>query len=72
MKKRSVSIKGHSTSLSLEDEFWDALKYIAKSENKSIAALIAEIDASRQIANNLSSAIRVFIFKRLCSDSHIF
>lgn len=70
MKKRSVSIQGHSTSLSLEDDFWNGLKAIAKAENKSIAALISEIDVSREITNNLSSAIRVFVFRRLCNASN--
>jgi len=45
--KRSLTIAGHRTSLSLEPEFWDALKVAAAAENKSVAALAGEIDAGR-------------------------
>lgn len=59
MKKRSVLIAGHPTSVSLEAEFWDALKALAGERGLSVAGLIAEIDEGRQ--GNLSSAIRVFV-----------
>lgn len=59
MKKRSVSIAGHQTSVSLEEPFWDALRDLAAARGLSAAALIAEIDASRD--GNLSSAIRVYV-----------
>lgn len=62
MKKRSVRIAGHATSITLEDEFWDALKTIADNRNLSLNDLIAEIDTARG-DSNLSSAIRVFILK---------
>jgi len=62
--KRSLTIAGHRTSLSLEPEFWDALKVAAVAENKSVAALVGEIDAGRA-GRNLSSAIRVWILKRI-------
>ena len=61
--KRSLTIAGHSTSLSLEPEFWDALKLAAVGEGKSVAALVGEIDAGRA-GRNLSSAIRVWILRR--------
>jgi predicted DNA-binding ribbon-helix-helix protein len=61
--KRSLTIAGHRTSLSLEPEFWDALKVAAAAENKSVAALAGEIDAGR-VGRNLSSAIRVWILRR--------
>jgi predicted DNA-binding ribbon-helix-helix protein len=61
--KRSLTIQGHRTSLSLEPEFWDALKQAAKDEHKSLAALVAEIDAARE-GRNLSSAIRVWVLAR--------
>jgi len=63
MKKRSVLIAGHPTSVSLEEEFWDALKAEAATRGVSVNALIEEIDAGR--AGNLSSAIRVFILTGL-------
>jgi len=62
--KRSLTIAGHRTSLSLEPEFWDALKHAADKDNKSLASLVGEIDASRD-GRNLSSAIRVWILARL-------
>lgn len=61
MKKRSVKIAGHATSVTLEDEFWEALGEIATKRGVSLNHIIAEIDAGR--SGNLSSAIRVFVLK---------
>ena len=61
--KRSLTIAGHRTSLSLEPEFWAALKKFAANERKSLAALVGEIDETRG-ERNLSSAIRVWLLKR--------
>jgi predicted DNA-binding ribbon-helix-helix protein len=61
MKKRSITIAGHATSLTLEDEFWDALKEISASKGLSIAGMIRQIDAQNEERTNLSSAIRIFI-----------
>jgi predicted DNA-binding ribbon-helix-helix protein len=58
--KRSVSIAGHRTSVSLEAPFWEALKEIAGARGISVQQLIGEVDAGRG-AQNLSSAIRVFV-----------
>ena len=58
--KRSVSIAGHRTSVSLEAPFWDALRAIAEDRARSVQSLIGEIDAGRG-RQNLSSAIRVFV-----------
>ncbi len=63
MKKRSVLIAGHPTSVSLEEEFWEALKAEAAGRGVSVNALIEEIDAGR--TGNLSSAIRVFVLGEL-------
>jgi predicted DNA-binding ribbon-helix-helix protein len=60
--KRSVTIAGHRTSVSLEPVFWDALVEAAAAEAKSLNALVTEIDEAR--TTNLSSAIRVFLFDR--------
>lgn len=62
--KRSLSIAGHRTSISLEPEFWAALKREAEKESKPLAVLVGEIDRNRG-NRNLSSAIRVWILKRL-------
>jgi predicted DNA-binding ribbon-helix-helix protein len=64
--KRSLTIAGHRTSMSLEPEFWQALKDLAARRRISLAALVAEIDRHRA-GRNLSSAIRVHILKSLQS-----
>lgn len=61
--KHSVTIAGHTTSISLEEPFWAALRSIAKSQNRPLAALIAEIDERR--GTNLSSALRLFVLDTL-------
>jgi predicted DNA-binding ribbon-helix-helix protein len=58
--KRSLTIQGHRTSLSLEPEFWEALQREAQQRNVSVASLVAEIDQTRG-ERNLSSAIRVWL-----------
>lgn len=57
--KRSVTVAGHRTSVTLEAAFWDSLRDIAAAQDKSISTLIAEVDAKQP--GNLSSALRVFI-----------
>lgn len=59
IQKRSVIIAGHRTSVSLEPEFWAALKDIAQHRGVSINELVTEIDGQRR--GNLSSALRVFV-----------
>jgi len=63
IKKRSIFISGHATSVTIEDEFWNELKNIAIKEGVSTNSLIAEID--KQTNGNLSSAIRLFVLKNL-------
>jgi len=58
--KRSVVIRGHKTSVSLEDEFWTHLRAIAGAKQITVSQLLAEIDEGRECPN-LSSAIRVYI-----------
>lgn len=58
--KRSFSIRGHRTSISLEAAFWDALVEIAHQQNMSLAGLVASIDSGRGDAG-LSGAVRIFI-----------
>ena len=60
VSKRSVVIAGHKTSVSLEDEFWNGLKQVARARGMTVAELIAANDGNRQRAN-LSSAIRLFV-----------
>lgn len=63
LKKRSITLHGHRTSITLEPEFWSGLEEMAKSLSKNITATIAEIDDQRNPQNNLSSCIRVAILK---------
>ena len=58
--KRSLSIAGHRTSLSLEPEFWEALRIAAARRGVPVAQLVSEIDSTRG-ASNLSSAVRVWL-----------
>ncbi len=59
VRKRSVLIAGHATSLSLEQAFWDDLREVARRRGISLAAIIAGVDAERR--GNLSSALRLFV-----------
>ncbi len=63
--KRSVTLAGHRTSVSLEAAFWDALRDIANHQNRSVNGLISEIDAARPTAATaacgLSSAVRLYV-----------
>lgn len=64
--KRSISIAGHRTSISLESEFWDALQALARARGLSVQALVGAVDAQRA-GRNLSSAIRVHVLQA-CQD----
>ena len=59
--KKSITIKKHRTSLSLEKEFWDALKIIAQEKKCSIESLVTNIDTNRN--SSLASSIRVYLLK---------
>jgi predicted DNA-binding ribbon-helix-helix protein len=66
--KRSIVIAGHKTSVSLEDDFWNALKEIKKSNNMTLSDLVADIDV-RRLHANLSSAIRIFVLHHFRSQT---
>ena len=59
--KKSITLKKHRTSLSLEAEFWEALNQIAENEKSSIQSLISEIDMNRE--SSLASSTRVYILQ---------
>jgi len=61
--KRSVAIRGHRTSLSLEQPFFDRLVVIAARRRMSLAGLIAEVDDARPKDANLSSALRIHVLE---------
>jgi predicted DNA-binding ribbon-helix-helix protein len=63
--KRSVSLGGHKTSISLEDAFWNYLKEIAESRGVSVSVIVAEIQAQDR-RTNLSSAIRLYVLEHAC------
>ncbi len=62
-KKRSLTLKGHRTSVSLEDEFWKAFRDIAAERGQPINVLAAEIDKARGLDTGLASAIRLFVLE---------
>ncbi|WP_376873357.1 ribbon-helix-helix domain-containing protein [Albirhodobacter sp. R86504] len=64
--KHSLTLGGHRTSVTLEDEFWQAFREIAEAEGKGLNALAAEIDAARGTASagvtaGLATAIRLYV-----------
>lgn len=65
MRKRSITIQGHQTSISLEDEFWRELAALAEQRGVSVNALVTEIDGGRNSPQsggaNLSSTLRVYV-----------
>jgi predicted DNA-binding ribbon-helix-helix protein len=63
--KHSVTLKGHRTSVSLEDAFWLELRRIAREKSKPINALVAEIDIARGAETGLASALRVFVLEEI-------
>ena len=63
MKKHSVQLSGHATSVCVEDIFWDTLNQLAKEKNLSLRQLLIQIDNAHN--GNLSSAIRVFVLNEL-------
>ncbi|MCB2110822.1 ribbon-helix-helix domain-containing protein [Albidovulum sp.] len=66
--KRSLTLNGHRTSVTLEDPFWRAFRAIAVAENRPLNALAAEIDAGRTLETGLATAIRLFVLQRLQED----
>lgn len=76
MRKRSISLNGHRTSIALEAEFWAALERFAKADDRSLPSLISEIDqarldrappqsSSQYTPQGLASALRVYVLTRL-------
>jgi predicted DNA-binding ribbon-helix-helix protein len=61
--KRSISMDGRKTSITLEDAFWSSLKEIAQDQGATLSEVVAKIDQTRH-QGNLSSAIRLFVLDR--------
>jgi len=64
-RKRSLTLRGHRTSVSLEDPFWNAFREIAERDGLAINVLAARIDAERDPDTGLASAIRLYVLDRL-------
>jgi predicted DNA-binding ribbon-helix-helix protein len=62
IKKHSIALAGHKTSISLEDEFWKSLQEIAHERGTTLPRLIEEIDMERK-SDNLASALRIFVLR---------
>ena len=61
--KRSLTLKGHRTSVSLEDEFWQAFKDIARIKGLPVNELAAQIDVDRELSSGLATAIRLYVLR---------
>lgn len=62
-RKRSLTLRGHRTSVSLEDDFWNAFREIADQRGEAVNALAADIDTARGTECGLASAIRLYVLK---------
>jgi predicted DNA-binding ribbon-helix-helix protein len=72
MRKRSIAIKGHRTSISLEPAFWEVLDGLARADGRPLADLIAEVDRRRLGESpppGLASALRVYALERVKASS---
>ena len=61
--KRSLTLHGHRTSVSLEDAFWQEFRRISEARGVSVNELAGLVDAERGMESGLASAIRVFVLK---------
>ncbi|MBO9472246.1 ribbon-helix-helix domain-containing protein [Shimia sp. R10_1] len=69
-QKRSLTLRGHRTSVSLEDEFWRAFRDIAEEKSIPINELAAQIDAARDLDAGLATAIRLFVLRHYRDKAH--
>lgn len=65
MKKHSITIAGHRSSITLEDAFWAELQRLAGVEGRTVAQLVTAIDATRDLNTNLSSALRLYVLAQV-------
>ena len=66
--KHSLTLKGHRTSVSLEEEFWQEFRRIAREDGRTINALASDIDVRRDPDVGLASSIRVFVLQRVLAS----
>ena len=62
-RKRSLTLRGHRTSVSLEDDFWAGFRTLAALQNRPLNDLAAEIDAARDPETGLATAIRLYVYR---------
>ncbi len=70
-KKRSLTLRGHRTSVSLEEPFWHEFRRLAKENGLSVNELAAQVDAARGMKSGLASAMRVYVLEALRSRAGI-
>ena len=63
--KRSLTLQGHRTSVSLEAPFWEEFQRLAREQQRSVNAMAAELDAMRQPPASLASAIRLYVLREV-------
>ncbi|MCG7623347.1 ribbon-helix-helix domain-containing protein [Epibacterium sp. Ofav1-8] len=68
-KKRSLTLRGHRTSVSLEDAFWAEFRRLAATEGRAINELAADIDEQRGTDCGLASAIRLYVLMALKAEA---
>ncbi|WP_283967674.1 ribbon-helix-helix domain-containing protein [Tritonibacter sp. AK171] len=68
-KKRSLTLRGHRTSVSLEDAFWAEFRRLAAAEGRAINELAADIDEKRGTDCGLASAIRLYVLMALKAEA---
>ena len=71
ISKHSMVVNGHKTSISLEDQFWNALKEIASTRHQTLSAVVSSIGREAGEMPNLSSAVRQFVFTYFRSPPQI-
>jgi len=64
-RKHSLTLRGHRTSVSLEDAFWVEVQRLAAARDQSVNDLIADIDAGRGLTSGLAAAIRVYVLEQV-------
>jgi len=64
-RKHSLTLRGHRTSVSLEDAFWLEVQRLAAARDQSVNDLIADIDAGRGLTSGLAAAIRVYVLEQV-------
>jgi len=62
-RKHSLTLRGHRTSVSLEDDFWAGFRALAAAQGRPINDLAAEIDATRPPETGLATAIRLYVYR---------